>query len=94
MGGGPKGNEEGGMPEMAKGPQGQANPEGSEEENKQNKEGRMMPPGMQAKSENNMTIAGMSVPVNVVIAGICFIVMIILTIILSKFRRKKVYFRF
>ena len=79
---------------MAKGPQGQANPEGSEEENKQNKEGRMMPPGMQAKSENNMTIAGMSVPVNVVIAGICFIVMIILTIILSKFRRKKVYFRF
>lgn len=94
MGGGPKGNEEGGIPEMAKGPQGQANPEGSEEENKQNKEGRMMPPGMQAKSENNMTIAGMSVPVNVVIAGICFIVMIILTIILSKFRRKKVYFRF
>ena len=94
MGGGPKGDEEGGMPEMGKGPQGKMNPEGNGEENSQDKKRIMMSPGMQAKSENNIIIAGMSIPVNVVIAGICFITMIILIIIVSKFRRKKVYFRF
>lgn len=50
--------------------------------------------GMQKQQENNVTIAGVSMPVNAVIAGVCSLIMILSVLIVSKFRRKRVYFRF
>ena len=63
-------------------------------EDGQDKKKLMMPPGMQKQQENNVTIAGVSMPVNAVIAGVCSLIMILSVLIVSKFRRKRVYFRF
>ena len=95
MGGGPKGDEEAGMPEMpvmGQGLGGEMKQDGKEDG--QDKKKLMMPPGMQKQQENNVTIAGVSMPVNAVIAGVCSLIMILSVLIVSKFRRKRVYFRF